>query len=240
MRLSKRSPDFIWVARSDGRLFHVNWTKPSEPKESFRTNSNTARAISVLPIGDSKKAQEAVLVVETDKQFRVEITAYISEQGKKPKSKNLFSIKKNGYGLQLLESTDDGRILAGALNDRIFVATAATSPDDIQNLDQLRYDYFSFDTPDIITCLDLKVQSGKKGKAETTQVVDVLIGGARGGIYLYHDAVSRLQSLGKSKSDREALQAHKYHWHRRAVHSVKWSRDGMCDGLSQIRRLDCY
>ncbi|KAF4125154.1 NET1-associated nuclear protein 1 (U3 small nucleolar RNA-associated protein 17) [Geosmithia morbida] len=251
MRLSKKSPDSVWVATSDGRVFHVNWTGTltGTPDTSFRTNSKTARAMVVMTIGDggngggsaSKKpsvagaagsAHDVVLVVESDKSARLEITAYLPSErdgNKKPRSRSLFSIKKGGgSGLQLLESANAGRVLVGALHDRVFLG-AATFAGSADGLDQLRYDFFSFDTPDIVTSIDVRARavSGKRARSsDANQVVDVLVGGARGSIYLYHDAVNRLQAVGRGSSDKEPIQAQKYHWHRKAVHSVKWSRDG--------------
>ena len=226
MRLSKRSPNLIWVACSDGHIYHVDWTKKTQSLESFHTKSGTAKAMVVLPMGDSKKGLEVVLVAESDKSFRLDIVAYLATKGQMPQSKNLLSLKKNGNGLHLLESSDDGQFLTGALNDRIFIGVLNT--ESVENLDQLRQDFFSFDAPDLITSLDLKIatRNSKKSKADIGPVVDIIAGGARGGIYLYHDAVSRLQTFSKSKSDKETIQAQKLHWHRKAVHSVKWSRDG--------------
>ena len=68
--------------------------------------------------------------------------------------------------------------------------------------------------------------SGKKSRQEAAPVLDIIVGGARGSIYLYHDALARSQALAKSGSDKEPIQAQNFHWHRRAVHALKWSRDG--------------
>lgn len=160
-------------------------------------------------------------MIESDKSNKLDVTAYL--QGSEPK--NILSLKKNGSGLQLLESSHDGRVLVGALHDRLFIGTASSSL--VETLDQLSYDFFSFDAPDIITTLDLKVVANKKAKSESEKKVDIIVGGARGAIYHYHDALSRIQALGNSKSDKDTIQAQKYHWHRKAVHAVKWSRDGM-------------
>ncbi len=231
MQLSKQSPDFLWVACSDGRVFHVNWTKSGDSPNSFRTKSSTANALSVVTFDDAKTSQDALLVVESDKAHRLDVWVYLDPLGENPQSKKLLSLKKAGTGLQLLQSSEDGRFLAGALNDRIFIGALAT--ESVESFDDFRYDFFSFDAPDLITSVDVRTDSrksprspGKKAKARTSPVVDVVVGGARGGIYVYHDAVSRLQALGGSKADKDTIEARKYHWHRRAVHCVKWSRDG--------------
>ncbi|KAF7562977.1 hypothetical protein G7046_g1172 [Stylonectria norvegica] len=227
-RLSKQNANFVWVACSDGRVFHVDWTSSKSP-ECFSTKSNTAKALTVLTTKIGKATKEILLIAESDKPSRIEIVAYEGTVQTTPVSKSLLVMKKPGNGLQLLESSDDSQVLVGAFNDRLFLAAPTKKP--VDTLEQLQYDFYTFDTPDLITALDLRVYArlagtSKKSRSEPTLVVDVLVGGARGGIYLYHDALARSQAFGKSDSDKDTIQAQKFHWHRRAVHAVKWSRDG--------------
>lgn len=225
MRLSKSSPEHVWVACSDGRVFYINWTAPLGPLQpSFTTKTQTARAMSIVRT-NVKNHQDAVLILEWDKQHAVNLAAYA-----KPKEtvlhQNLFNMKKTGFGLQLLETSEDGLHVVGAVNDRLFVGVAnVTQFDDFR---KLAYEFYSFDTPDTIASIDIrtKAPSAKKAKQGASTLVDVVVGGARGAIYVYRDVIARLQAAGKAKGE-DALEALKYHWHRKAVHSVKWSRDGM-------------
>ncbi|KAG9256022.1 uncharacterized protein F5Z01DRAFT_533253 [Emericellopsis atlantica] len=216
MRASKQSASHVWVALSDGRVFHVDWTNSSGSMDAFETQSKTAKAMNVVSVGSGKSAQDVVVVVEADKSSRMDIVAYLKTDGK-PQSRNILSLKKSGSGLQLLEASSDGKVLVGALNDCLFIGSTPTYAESLQDLS---YEFVSFDAPDIVTSIDLRVSKSKKAK------VDIAVGGARGGIYVYKDAIAKFLSLGKQKSEKEAVQAQKYHWHRRAVHSVKWSRDG--------------
>lgn len=185
-------------------------------------------------LGSGKTAQEVVVVAESDRSTRLDLIAYLIHEGPTPKSKEILSLKKNGFGLQFLQASEDGSVLYGALNDRLFVG--AVSKGALESFDKLGYEFFSFDTPDLITTLDLRVGSKKSfggGSASNSAPLDsdgqlnVIIGGARGAIYLYHDVLARLRAVGVSKSEKDTLHAQKYHWHRKAVHSLKWSRDGM-------------
>lgn len=222
-RLSKQDADFVWVACADGRVYRINWTLESKTLASFQTVSKTARALSIVPFG-AKGRKEGVIVAESDKSTRIELVAYEWDLSSTPKSSSLVSLKRQGSGLQLLESSKNGQFLVGAINDRLFLAVSKQLP---SKLDQLKYDFFSFDIPDLITTLDLRVykRSSKHALSESEKVVDVIVGGARGAIYLYHDAIARCQATGSGKQN-ESIHAQKYHWHRKAVHSVKWSRDG--------------
>ncbi|KOS19198.1 U3 small nucleolar RNA-associated protein 17 [Escovopsis weberi] len=230
-RLSRSNPDCLWVACSDARVYHVNWRRPDEKHQSFKTASGTVKSLAVLP-GSSNRG-DVVLVAESDKPHRMELVAYSVQDCTSPLSKNILALKKPGNGLQLIEASQDGQVLVGALNDRLFLGVATHAGD--AAFEQLQYDFFSWDVPDLITALDFRVYprskqggglGGGKDRRETDRVVDIIAGGARGAIYLYHDAVLRSQALGKSGSQKDIIQAQKLHWHRKAVHSVKWSLDG--------------
>lgn len=211
----------------------MNWTQNTDTvPSSFQTTSGTAKAMVIIPNPHSSKKEDVVLVAESDKSNRLDVVAYQGDVLNAPVSHSVVVLKRPGNGLQLLETSQDGRILVGAQNDRLFIGVASTTS--AESAGKLSYDFLSFDTPDLITTIDFRVYerpflAGKAKKDKQTgsdQVVDILVGGARGGIYLYHDAVSRLQALGKSNSQKETIHAQKFHWHRRAVHAVKWSPDG--------------
>ncbi|KAL7926769.1 quinon protein alcohol dehydrogenase-like superfamily [Trichoderma austrokoningii] len=229
-KLSLQNPEYIWVACSDGHIYHVKWTETDESHQSFQTVTGTAKAITVTTTNAAEA--DIVVVAESNSANRMELTAYGGDILSSPLSKSILAVKKPGNGLHLIESSQDGLVLVGAFNDTLFLGVA--SQEQPASFEQLQYDFFSFDVPDLITTLDFRVYSasalsGNKSKGQqrdSDKVMDVIVGGARGAIYLYHDALSRSQALGKSNSAKDGIQAQKFHWHRKAVHSVKWSRDG--------------
>lgn len=192
-------------------------------------------------IGQSQ--EDIVVVAESDKPNRMDLVAYRGLTGSTPESKAFVTLKKPGNALHILESSDDGQVLVGALNDRLVIGNL--SQRNISNFDEIQYDFFSFDAPDLVTAIDLRITekhaqgnghgSKKNRHAEVEKAVDILVGGARGSIYLYQDALARIQASGKSSPDSPAIQAQKYHWHRKAVHAVKWSRDGSLLRFSHIK-----
>lgn len=185
--------------------------------------------MTVVPVKTGSDVNEIVIVAESDKSSKMDLVAYQWDLRSDPTSKILVSLKKAGNGLQLLEGSADGRYISGALNDRLFLGSIVDQ--EANDVSQLQYNFFSFDAPDLVTAVDMRVhkrntQSSKKSKVEANEVVDIIMGGARGGIYLYHDAISRCQAENDGTADADSLHAQKYHWHRKAVHAVKWSRDG--------------
>ncbi|KAF5662319.1 small nucleolar ribonucleoprotein [Fusarium heterosporum] len=226
MRQSKQNFNVVWVATSDGRVCQVDWTTSKAP-EFFHTQSKTANAMALVTKKVSGQEKEIIFVAESDKPGRIEVVAYpatITET----EHKVVFVMKKPGNGLQLLETSEDGH-LVGAINDRLFFGIP--SQQQFDNLAALDYEIYTFDIPDLVSSLDLRVSprpatSGKKSRQETSPVLDIIVGGARGSIFFYHDALARSQALAKSGSEKEPIQAQNFHWHRRAVHALKWSRDG--------------
>ncbi|KAG8674975.1 NET1-associated nuclear protein 1 [Fusarium poae] len=223
MRQSKQNSDIVWVATSDGRVCQVNWTSSKAP-EFFQTQSKTANAMALVTKKVSGKDTEIIFIAESDKPGRIEVVAYPATTTES-EHKVVFVMKRPGNGLQLLETSEDGH-LVGAINDRLFFGMP--SQDQFDSLAVLDYEIYTFDIPDLVSSLDLRVypRSAKRLQQLNAPVLDIIVGGARGMIYLYHDALARSQALAKPGSERELIQAQNYHWHRKAVHAVKWSRDG--------------
>lgn len=243
VRQSKQSPDFVWVACSDGQVYHVEWTTASKVIPSFRTVSGTAKAMTIVPVIAEQETRDIVLIAESNRRNRMEVMAYQKKRRSSLQSKKLVVLEKPGQGLQLLEASEDGQVLVGAFHDGLFLGAMSTS--DSCELEQLRYEVFSFDAPDLITTLDLRHYArpasnrgrDREHEAGSDTIVDVIAGGARGGIYVYRDALSRVQAVGKPQNTKDGVQVQKFHWHRKAVHSVKWSRDGEQHSLLPISKF---
>jgi NET1-associated nuclear protein 1 (U3 small nucleolar RNA-associated protein 17) len=78
-----------------------------------------------------------------------------------------------------------------------------------------------------------EVEAKLRGAHDQRDVIDIATGDESGVVFLFEDilasfaAVESSQKGGKSKADSaESLRPKKFHWHREAVGSVKWSLDG--------------
>lgn len=223
MRRSIQNPDFIWVATVGGQVYYVNWTRPSSTHEKLQTSTKSAHDL-VVALATPDAVRDTLLILESDDKGNAKLNAYEGKASSKTPPKSILTHKEPEAGLKFLSSNANGQIVCGALGDRLFIASWDA-------LDKEPAETFSFRTPDLIASLDVRVEERKgqtsKHKSSypgSTFVVDVAIGGARGPVYRYSDILAGLHAADKAK--KELLQAQKYHWHRRAVHSVKWSRDG--------------
>lgn len=144
------------------------------------------------------------------------------------KKKIIFS---RGEVIENLRLIGNGQALAASSrNDIIIGSLKSTVHEEVKDL---AYEVFTLDCADEITCLDLRgaerVHLNRRSQARSGDeiVLDVVVGCARGAIYFYNDLLPQLRHLQKKSGGRNSsLQPRKYHWHRKAVHAVKWSRDG--------------
>lgn len=226
MKRSMQNPDFLWVATVGGQIYYVNWTRPSSKHDHFQTSTKNAHDL-VVALASPDSVKDTLLILESDDKGIAKLNAYEGKAGSKASPKSIFTCKEPEFGLKLLSPNANGQVVCGALGDRFFIASWDA-------LNKEPAETFSFKAPDLISSLDVKVddRKGQSSKPKVSYpgsnlVVDVVIGGARGSVYRYSDLLAGLHSAEKAKAaKKDMLQAQKYHWHRRAAHSVKWSRDG--------------
>ncbi|KAL7620248.1 NET1-associated nuclear protein 1 [Parahypoxylon ruwenzoriense] len=223
---SPSSPNNVWVASSAGHLWSIDWTNGSGSKTALRLKGGFLCDLTVERMQIGRDFRDVPLA-SIKKKETWQLVACDIQGGKLEGSKvlltwatpfqNLRSVR-NGYALA---ASTERTVLLGALRTR--------EVDSIQGLD---YEFFTFDCSDDIICLDVRatdrVHLNRKSQVETGDelVVDIVVGCARGAVFFYNDLLPQLHRLHSSKAHRSSLQPRKYHWHRRAVHAVKWSRDG--------------
>ncbi|KAM0288049.1 hypothetical protein ACHAQH_000117 [Verticillium albo-atrum] len=226
--LSPVEPDFVWVGCSDGRIWKFNWRQGIKPEDTLMTKSHTALDFCVSAIKINKNPHDVVFVSEKKPKDEGTIVAYCRKGTSHLASQILFKTARPDQAIHVLRSTTDGRYVVGAHSEGLVVGTVNGKDFELEG------DFFNFDTSDIVCTLDLRVTSRQQGlsapKKQTikpsSEVLDVIIGCARGSIFLYNDIMTKLQSMRGPKPKQKEVQARKFHWHRRAVHSVKWSKDG--------------
>lgn len=229
--LSSVDPDVVWVACSDGRIWKVNWRHGSKPDDTLHTKSQTVLDMCVASVTINKSAVDVLYVSEKRRDAGC-ISAYCRRNGSHLVSKSLFETKQPDQEIHILRSTGNGSVLVGAHAEGLVVGTiqVGSAKDGLD----LESEFYSFETSDIVCALDIRSSPRKQGTSTpkkqagkvTSEIIDVVTGGARGAMFIYNDLLNKLHNLRGSKSKKEEIQARKVHWHRRAVHTVKWSRDG--------------
>ncbi|GAB1310287.1 NET1-associated nuclear protein 1 [Madurella fahalii] len=219
--LSRCSPEYIWVACSDGRIWRINWASGIGADSPFTVDTKKLLDMTVDSVDIGGKAEDVVLVLKRLTKSSAQIFAYDTKALSKNNGKLLHTYDESP---QLLRSTAGGRLIVAAARETLHIGLLKTKK--LASLDDLTYRFHSFDVPDVISCLDIRstIRTTKKGAIELQQA-DLAIGCARGAIYVYGAVLSQLPGDGPN-TKAGPIQPKKYHWHRRAVHSVKWSEDG--------------
>jgi NET1-associated nuclear protein 1 (U3 small nucleolar RNA-associated protein 17) len=246
-KISPSSPNFVWVACSNGQILKIDWTASgATPQQQFRTESETAVSMAVAPLELNSGTRDIIYVSEKTRK-RAEIFIYDPQAKAQGQRKTVFYSKSADQEvryLQVVVNKNKSHFLFGAVHDSLVIAIVES--ENVPDIEQLKCEAFTFDTSDIITCLDVQgidrghpttdSKSGKApGRLQNMKIINAIVGGARGGIYMYNDIVAKLRGnsgSSSSKSKKENIQARKFHWHRRAVYALKWARDGML-ALSQ-------
>lgn len=116
-------------------------------------------------------------------------------------------------------------------------------------LSSLSYTWRDIECPEWISCFDVRVvqeetssKHKQSGRGRRIARIDLVIGGLKGSLHVYDDLLRKLirKEKGLDKGTAIDLASQLKHWHRNAVLSVSWSRDGKIFCVSYSRRpLTC-
>lgn len=228
--LSQVTPELVWLASSDGRIWRINWRTGSGAEECLRTGAGLIHDMTLGAITINKKLSDILYVSESTKNNH-RIVAYDASDVAHPTSQVLQD--QSGKS-SILRTTNGGSILTAVSGNTLIVG--ALQKKSVGGVEDLSYDFYSVNTTDEVSCLSVRLapkksSSKKKASQESSDpVLDIAVGGVRGAIYMYSDLLSQLRA--KSRKGLEIPK--KQHWHQRAVHSVAWSQDGTCGKVPQL------
>ncbi|KAL8387876.1 hypothetical protein RB595_009609 [Gaeumannomyces hyphopodioides] len=223
---SLTDPSAVWVADSRQKIWKVDWT--TGVCQAFAATRGQISTFVAARVG----GKELLLTCEQISKSQYELVAYATGSDTKPSTRGLASLPGR---LRILRTAAESSVVLGCAESDVVLAslTDGGKKQGVWAIDNLGCELYSFEAPDIVCALDARVaarraSSGKKAKHSSGAVgppaLDVVIGCARGAIYVYGNILAALAGAGSGS--RERPQPRKYHWHPRAVHSVKWSADG--------------
>ncbi|KAI1804724.1 WD40 repeat-like protein [Daldinia bambusicola] len=226
MCMSPSSPNLIWVASSDGQVWLVDWTNGQGSKTLFKLQCGFLSDMSVEQMKVGTDLRDVPFVsIEQKKKWRI-----VACDVRRSKFRTSKVVLKQATPISNLRSVQNGYALVASADRNILLGTLKTS---FKHLEELEYEFFTLDCSDEIVCLDVRatdrVHLNRKTQVEAGNeaVLEVVVGCARGAVFFYNDILPQLRRLHSSKGGhRGSLQPRKYHWHRKAVHTIKWSRDG--------------
>lgn len=227
--LSPSNPAFCWVACSDGAVFRVDWTSGSGAEEYWTTSSTGLVTITVASMLSTGRLRDVVFTTEARKEGGYRISTHeLTRPGEAvtTAAKTIFTISERIHDMKTLAG---GEIIVAAAEKKVLIGSLRSS--DFNTVDNIKYQFHTFELADHITSLDARIggliaPASKKDQATPKKtnsgsfVVDMAVGDAKGSIFLYSDILNLIRS-------HQTILPKKLHWHRKAVSSIKWSRDGM-------------
>ncbi|KAK6949489.1 hypothetical protein Daesc_009571 [Daldinia eschscholtzii] len=224
--MSPSSPNLVWVASSDGNVWLIDWTNGQGSQTLFTLPCSFLSDMFVEQIKVGTEFRDVPLVsIEQKKKWRI-----LACDVRRSKFRTSKLLLKQTTPISNLRSVQNGYALVASADRNIILGTLKSST--LRHLEELEYEFFTLDCSDEIVCLDVRatdrVHLNQKTQVEAGNepVLEIVVGCARGAVFFYNDILSQLRRLHSSKGHKGSLQPRKYHWHRKAVHTIKWSRDG--------------
>jgi NET1-associated nuclear protein 1 (U3 small nucleolar RNA-associated protein 17) len=236
---SPSAPEFLWVACSDGSIFHVNWTSGEGATQFWTCSSTGVIHMAVASMNYGGTPQDVVYTTEKRREAGWRITAH--ELNPKTKAAAARTIYSSPRPIQVLKAVCQGETIVAASENRILLGTLKSA--DFKTMDKMRYEFRVIESTDYIATMDVRISprvsvgGSKQAKKDSTpghkmkkNVVDVVVGDVRGVVFVHNDLLAKLfdaQKASVAGTEHINLAPRKLHWHRSAVHSVKWSLDGI-------------
>lgn len=189
--------------------------------------------MTVAAMGYSGKKQDVLFTTEKRREAGWRITAH--ELNPATKAAAARTIYSSPQPIQILKAVGQGDVIVAASEERVLLGSLRS--EDFKTIDKIRYEFRVFESTDYISTLDVRVSprskaaetpsktAGKKNK----NVVDIVVGDVKGVVFVHNDLLAKLIESQRATAAGEKhpnLGPRKLHWHRKAVHSVKWSLDG--------------
>lgn len=221
--LSKEAPNQLWVGTSDGRVFCIDWTTGSGADAPYQLTTILDMTVDSIQFG--KSTEDVLLVLEKTGISGGRVRAYSRNALKSGTGKLLYNCSEFPHQIR---SANNASVVVVAGKDTIHVGARTGKGASVKSPADLEYGFFSFNVDDTVTTVDVRCLARPTKKQTSGSLpVDLAVGCARGKIFLYYDVVARSPVAGPATPRKgTAIQPVKKHWHRRAVHSVKWSHDG--------------
>ncbi|KAK8200031.1 hypothetical protein IWZ00DRAFT_448995 [Phyllosticta capitalensis] len=230
--LSSAHGDRLWV--SDAAGFTVLWDWVNGKKLARWDLSCRVRGITTAA-HDEENGVKSDTVFVSERSDHSTITAHRlrrPKDGKNSEAHLLLKTRKNMTGYTI---GGQGNVIVASFKDSVMVGKAKETT--VTSLKDLTFIWRELKCQSPITSMDVRVgrqvttQTPRKsgGSGSPKESVNVAIGCYNGSVYVYEDIVNKLVQVENIKKENTApprLTPRHLHWHRHAVSTVKWSKEG--------------
>ncbi|EKD18536.1 uncharacterized protein L3040_007440 [Drepanopeziza brunnea f. sp. 'multigermtubi'] len=225
--LSPTDEDILWVACSDGSIYSIDWTSGVGAEQYWGVSSTGCIHMTVASMDSADRRRDVIFTTEARKDGGFRITANELAPPNSEVKTVARTIYTSNQRIHFLKTAKEGSIIVAISGNKALVGRLRSTEYD--TLDRIRYEFRIFESTETIKSLDIRVTTrtateGMNKKFKNMLVVALAIGDVKGVVYLHSDILAKLFADGVASG--MSLAPRKMHWHRQAVHTVKWSLDG--------------
>ncbi|KAF2007104.1 WD40 repeat-like protein [Amniculicola lignicola CBS 123094] len=231
--LSATNPDHVYISSNAGFIILWDWQK-AQKVGRWDIGSNVRQMVSVRQ-PDPTSNQDLVFCYEAGDRHIINVHALRTKaHDSETELKQILKSKTTILNLQVLLQ---GKIVIVTCANSVLIGKRAKLHKTA--LQDFEYVWREFKTPKRVTACDAYVRvsetisKSKDPLLNPRDDLDLAIGSEDGVIYLFEDIVPAFEKAEKSHKDGkktnvelDALRPKRLHWHREAVATLKWSKDG--------------
>ncbi|OAX81236.1 hypothetical protein ACJ72_04421, partial [Emergomyces africanus] len=241
-KLSLANANHLYLSTLSGAILKWDWTS-GEHIETWHT-SHKIYAIDICSGSSGQDSPDEDIVVSMSGVVPGKTEISIHAKGGSD-TWNTRVIRDISTTASKLRASADGRVLIVIDGDQLVVGYTARLR--LDALDSIKYTWLEVTLPISVTCSDIRERSpsdqpSSSSKSSTSSLasraVDLVLGGKSGAILTYNDVLNSLLQTENKSDAGTYLVTNRLHWHRNAVKTVKWSRDGGSETVIVQYQLD--
>ncbi|KAJ5778578.1 hypothetical protein N7520_001824 [Penicillium odoratum] len=194
--------------------FVTKWHWDSGKRLARWGNGSRAVAVDVPLVENESQLAAYTIVIQKDGKRQISINALNDK-----KAPGIIALNTDDQ-INKIQVVSGGRVIIACDGTRVFMGT--TTNVDLENAESVQYKWRETILPSTATCFHMRQRSAQDTKPKNLDVIDLAVGETGGSILVYQDILSTL--FGRNTEKKTSPQ--RLHWHRGAVNTVRWSRDG--------------
>jgi NET1-associated nuclear protein 1 (U3 small nucleolar RNA-associated protein 17) len=219
LQLVPSDPQHLYISTLSGRLIQWDWDAGRETTNRGNFVKVSLFEIVALTVQEEEKQRMAYFAVKT-KGARYHIAVNTDWAQRKDSGETVVLDTANA--ITHFKVVQGGQIIVACARQQLMIGTLSPKSKEKGVYDE--YEWREYRLPvKQITCLDVRESQIAVFGENTTTSIDIAVGDASGVILVYNDVLS---SIGREGTSGLPL-LQRLHWHREAVASLRWSRDGM-------------
>ena len=218
--LCPSKPNRLLVATLGGQISEWDWTS-GQKQHTWQTRLELV-TITAIPSGSEGREDHKLLALCNSSGGRQELRS-----GTLTRTSEFWSSKillKTRSAIPTIRTAEKGATVVICADRRLMLGSSAgLTP--VSSAAQPEYTWREISLPEKVTCFDVRTHPAGGASKKQWTAVDIVIGTQDGPILIHDDLLSKLSQKERGAKDID-LTGRQLLWHRNAVGTVKWSRDG--------------